>query len=60
MVLPGAHMVKIRNGNDDIVLDRNEYINGVVKKEVQARGDVYVYGRWGNETDSAVCLFYVI
>jgi hypothetical protein len=60
MVIPKAHRVKIRNGNDDIILNPNEYINGIVQKKVQVKGDVYVYGQWDNETDLPVCFYYVI
>ena len=60
MVIPNARTVKIQNGNDLVVLNRNDSINGVLKKQVQILGDVYVYGQWNNDTDAPICFFYVI
>ncbi|CAF3445809.1 unnamed protein product [Rotaria sp. Silwood1] len=60
MVIPYAHSVKIHNGNDVVILDDDDYIDGKLKKQIQVHGDVYVYGQWNNEADSPICFFYVI
>ncbi|CAF2155780.1 unnamed protein product [Rotaria magnacalcarata] len=60
VVMPGAREVKIQNGNNVILLNENEYNQGIVRKQIEVRGDVYVYGQWQNKIDSPVCFFYVI
>jgi hypothetical protein len=57
MLIPGAHEIKIRNGDDDIVLNNDEYRHGIVKKKVQIQGNLLVYGRWNRQTDSLICAF---
>jgi hypothetical protein len=57
MIVPDAYVVKIRNGDDTIVLDEDEYRNGIVKKKVRVRGDLYVCGCWDKKTDSTMCVF---
>jgi len=57
MIVPGAHIVKIQNGDENIELDINEYKNEVVKKKIRVRGDVYVTGCWDKKTDSTICVF---
>jgi hypothetical protein len=60
MIVPGAHLVKIRNGDDNFELDINEYKKEVVKKKIRVRGDVYVTGCWDKKTDSTICVFNMI
>ncbi|CAF0783349.1 unnamed protein product [Rotaria sordida] len=60
MIVPGAHTVKIRNGEDNIELDVNEYKKEVVKKKIRVRGDVYIIGCWDKKTDSTICVFNMI
>ncbi|CAF3472488.1 unnamed protein product [Rotaria socialis] len=60
MVIPDAREVKIQNGNNVILLNENEYSQGILRKQIEVRGDVYVYGQWKNKTDSPICFFYVI
>jgi hypothetical protein len=60
MIVPGAHIVKIRNGDDNMELDVNEYKKEVVKKKIRVRGDVYVTGCWDKKTDSTICVFNMI
>lgn len=60
MIVPGAHLVKIRNGDDNIELDVNEYKKEVVRKKIRIRGDVYVTGCWDKKTDSTICVFNMI
>jgi len=57
MVVPGAKLVKIRNGDETLELDGNEYKNDIVKKKVRVRGDIYVIGCWDEKTDSVICVF---
>ena len=57
MVVPGAKLVKIRNGDETLELDGNEYKNDIVKKKVRVRGDIYVVGCWDEKTDSVICVF---
>jgi hypothetical protein len=59
MIVPSALVVKIRNGDDHIELDANEYRSDVVKKKIRVRGDVYVTGCWDKKTDSTICAFNV-
>jgi hypothetical protein len=60
MIVPGAHVVKIQNGDDNTELDENEYKNGIVKKKIRVRGDVHVIGCWDKKTDSTICIFNTI
>ena len=57
MIIPRAHVVKIRNGDENIELNVNEYKRGVVKKKIRIRGDVYIIGCWDKKTDSIICVF---
>jgi hypothetical protein len=57
MIVPGAHLVRIQNGEDNNELDEKEYKNGIVKKKIRVRGDVTVTGCWDKKTDSTICVF---
>lgn len=59
MIVPGAQLVKITNGDDTVHLDINEYKNGVIRKKLRVRGDVCVVGCWEKQ-DSNICLFNMI
>ncbi|CAF0813388.1 unnamed protein product [Rotaria sp. Silwood1] len=60
MIVPGAHIVKVRNGDDNIELDVNEYQKDVVKKKIRVRGDIHIIGCWDKKTDSTICVFNMI
>ncbi|CAF1315867.1 unnamed protein product [Adineta steineri] len=60
MIVPNALTVKIRNGDDLIELDVNEYKKGVVKKKIRVRGDVCVIGCWDKKIDSTICVFNMV
>ncbi|UJR25192.1 hypothetical protein I4U23_006547 [Adineta vaga] len=60
MMVPGALLVKICNGDETIELDANEYKNEIVKKKIRVRGDVSVLGCWEKKTDSVLCIFNVV
>ena len=60
MIVPGADLVKIRNGDDDMELNVNEYKKDVIRKKIRVRGDVYVIGCWDKKTDSTICVFNMI
>ena len=57
MVIPDVRGVKIRNGDDYIVLNRDEFRNGIVKKKIQVRGDLVVCGQWNGKNDLDICAF---
>ena len=59
MALPNIKVIHINNGEDDIVPNKDEYKNGVLKKEVRVQGDLEVCGRWDNNADSisVLCSF---
>jgi hypothetical protein len=57
MVIPAAQKIKIYNGDDEIVLNQDEYRNGILKKKVHVQGNLLVYGQWGRNTDSPICAF---
>ena len=60
MIVPDAHLVKIRNGDENYELDVNEYKNDVVRKKIRVRGDVHVLGCWDKKTDSTICVFNAV
>ncbi|CAF3000580.1 unnamed protein product [Rotaria sp. Silwood2] len=62
MKIPGANVIKIRNGDDYIVPTKDEYKNGVLKKETIVQGDISVCGRWDDKADSisTICVFNMI
>ncbi|CAM4853123.1 unnamed protein product [Rotaria socialis] len=60
MIVPNAQVVKIRNGDENIAVDMNEYKNDVVKKKIRVRGDVSVIGCWDKKVDSTICVFNMI
>ena len=59
MVLPNIKVIHVKNGDDDIVPNKDEYKNGVLKKEVRVQGNLQVCGRWDNNADvsSVLCAF---
>ena len=59
MLLPNMKVIHIRNGDDDIVPNKDEYKNGILKKEVRVQGNLQVCGRWDDNADSItiVCSF---
>lgn len=60
MIIPGAELVKIRNGEENMDVDVNEYKNNVMKKRIRVRGDVHIIACWDRKTDSTLCVFNVI
>ena len=59
-LVPDAHKVKIRNGNELFEFDTNELKNDVVKKKIRVRGDVSIVGCWDRKSDSTICVFNTI
>lgn len=62
MKIPDANVIKIRNGDDYIVPTKDEYKNGMLKKEIRVQGDISVCGRWDDKADSisTICVFNMI
>jgi hypothetical protein len=62
MKIPNAKIVKIKNGDDFIVPNKDEYQNGLLKKDIYVQGDIYVCARWDDRTDqiSTICVFNMI
>ena len=60
MIIPDADAVKIRNGEENLEVDVNEYKNNVMRKRIRVRGDVHVIGCWDRKTDSTICVFNMI
>jgi hypothetical protein len=57
-----AHMIKIKNGNELIILNNDEYQNDLSKKEICVQGDIDICVRWNEKTDkmSTICIFNMI
>jgi len=62
MIIPNANVIKIRNGDDNMVPSKDEYRQGVLKKKVRVQGDLQVCGRWDANADtiSVICIFNMI
>ncbi|CAF2758215.1 unnamed protein product [Rotaria sp. Silwood2] len=62
MIIPNANVIKIRNGDEYMVPFKDEYKNGVLKKQVRVQGDLQVCGRWDDKADSIsiLCIFNMI
>ncbi|CAF1378631.1 unnamed protein product [Didymodactylos carnosus] len=62
MKIPNTNVIKIHNGDDYIVPTKDEYKNGLLKKEIQVQGDIQVCGRWDDKADSilTICVFNMI
>jgi hypothetical protein len=62
MKIPGANVVKIQNGEDYIVPNKDEYKNGVLKKQVNVQGDIRICAQWDDKADtiSTICVFNMI
>lgn len=60
MVVPEAHKVKIRNGNETVELDGNEMKHAVVRKKVRVRGDLCIIGCWDRKIDATICVFSMV
>ena len=60
MVVPDAQTVKLRNGDQLVELDGNDFKDGVLRKKIQVKGDVQVVGSWKKNVDTPVCLFNVV
>ncbi|CAF0936145.1 unnamed protein product [Rotaria sordida] len=62
MIIPNANVIKIRNGDEYMVPYKDEYKNGVLKKEIEVQGDLQVCGRWDDKADSIsiICIFNMI
>jgi hypothetical protein len=60
--IPDAHVIMIKNGDEVILLDTDEYKNGLVKKEVIVRGDIHIRVRWNDKTEklSTICMFNMV
>ena len=60
MVVPHAQTVKLRNGDQLMELDGNDFKDGVLRKKIQVKGDVQVLGSWKKNVDTPLCLFNVV
>ena len=62
MKIPDARAIKIKNGNESILPNINEYQNGFLKKEVLVRGDIRICVRWTDQTEKlyTICVFNMI
>ncbi|CAF2052207.1 unnamed protein product [Rotaria magnacalcarata] len=62
MIIPNANVIKIRNGDEYMVPHKDEYKNGVLKKQICVQGDLQVCGRWDDKADSIsiICIFNMI
>ncbi|CAF2629331.1 unnamed protein product [Rotaria sp. Silwood2] len=62
MIIPNANVLKIRNGDEYMVPYKDEYKNGVLKKQIRVQGDLQVCGRWDDKADtmSIICIFNMI
>ncbi|CAF3789237.1 unnamed protein product [Rotaria sp. Silwood1] len=62
MIIPNANVIKIRNGDEYMVPHKDEYKNGILKKQVRVQGDLQVCGRWDDKADSIsiLCIFNMI
>jgi transglutaminase/protease-like cytokinesis protein 3 len=62
MKIPDAHIIQIKNGNEFIIPNKDEYKNELLKKEVYVQGDIHICARWNEKTDqiSTICIFNMI
>lgn len=61
LVLPGARAVSIRNGEESIRVNRDEFHSGVMRKMIRVRGNVTVRGRWDDDdTEREICAFTMV
>jgi transglutaminase/protease-like cytokinesis protein 3 len=62
MKIPDAHVIMIKNGQECIPLDADEYKNGLLKKEIRVQGDIHIRVRWNDKTEklSTICIFNMI
>ncbi|CAF3373681.1 unnamed protein product [Rotaria socialis] len=62
MKIPDAIKIKIKNGDDYIIPNKDEYKNGVLKTKVHIQGDLHVCAQWNDKTNqpiSTICIFTV-
>ncbi|CAF3542276.1 unnamed protein product [Rotaria sp. Silwood1] len=63
MIIPDAILIKIKNGEDYIIPNKDEYKNGLLKKEIHIQGDLHVCAQWNDKTNrqiSTICVFNMI
>ena len=60
--IPDAHVIMIKNGDEFILLDTEEYKNGLLQKQLIVRGDIHIRVRWNDKTEklSTICIFNMI
>ena len=62
MKIPGANGVKIKNGENDVIPEIDEYKNELLKKEIYVQGDVHICAQWNDKADQilTICIFNMI
>ncbi|CAF0864971.1 unnamed protein product [Rotaria sordida] len=63
MKIPDAILIKIKNGDDYIIPNKDEYKNGLLKKEIYIQGDLHICAQWNDKTNrqiSTICIFNMI
>ncbi|UJR32483.1 hypothetical protein I4U23_019945 [Adineta vaga] len=61
MIIPHANVIRIDNNDHQMVPDKDEYKNGILKKKIFVQGDVKICGRWDANADtiSIICTFHM-
>ncbi|CAF0861539.1 unnamed protein product [Adineta ricciae] len=61
MIIPNANVIKIENGDYQIVPDKDEYKKGVLQKKIRVQGNIKICGRWDANADtiSVICIFHM-
>lgn len=63
MKIPNAFIIKIKNGDDYVIPNIDEYKNGLLRKQINVQGDLHVCAQWNdriNEQISTICVFTMI
>lgn len=62
MIIPDALFIQIKNGDEIFIVEKNEYENDLLKKEIHVHGDIHICARWNEKTEknSTICIFNMI
>ena len=62
MKIPGADGVKIKNGENYVIPEIDEYKNGLLEKKIYVQGDLHVCAQWNDKADQilTICVFNMI
>ncbi|CAF0957345.1 unnamed protein product [Didymodactylos carnosus] len=62
MKIPDANVLKIHNGEDYIIPNKDEYKNNILKKTIIVDGNVDICARWDDNADSinVICRFTML